>query len=172
MRDDLLARLGGPLGAVARPVLDLAALPVPHAAELLVEDEVLAAGLDLLPRGAAVRDVGADLDEGREPELGLRLEAVGGVGALAEHVAHGLGLGVLVGNETEVAAVEGAGGVVAQLREEIEDCSASSFFHFSKYYSPRLNGCLNFLVTEATSRNLVLSFLLRNKCILNLLTKA
>ena len=132
MRDDLLARLGGPLGAVARPVLDLPALPVPHAAELLVEDEVLAAGLDLLPRGAAVRDVGADLDEGREPELGLRLEAVGGVGALAEHVAHGLRLGVLVGEETGVAAVEAAGGVVAQLRGEMNvytwDCSASSFF--------------------------------------------
>lgn len=162
MRDDLLARLGGPLGAVARPVLDLPALPVPHAAELLVEDEVLAAGLDLLPRGAAVRDVGADLDEGREPELGLRLEAVGGVGALAEHVAHGLGLGGLVGDETEVTAVEGAGGVVAQLREEIGGLQCQLIFPlFQMYYSPRLHGevfgyCI-FLSTEASSRNLVLS---------------
>jgi len=111
---DRLALLGGPLGPVAGPVLDLPALPVPDAAELLVEDEVLAAGLDLLPRRAAVGDVGADLDEGGEPELGLRPEAVGGVGALAEHVAHGLRLGVLVGDETGVTAVEAAGGVVAQ----------------------------------------------------------
>ena len=109
------ARLGGPLGAVAGPVLDLAALPVPHAAELLVEDEVLAAGLHLLPRRAAVGDVGADLDEGGEPELGLGGEAVGGVGALAQHVAHGLSLGVLVGDQAGVAAVQAAGGVVAQL---------------------------------------------------------
>lgn len=57
-----LARLDGPLGSVARPVLDLPGLPAPDAAKLLVEDEVLAAGLDLLPRSAAVRDVGADLD--------------------------------------------------------------------------------------------------------------
>ena len=131
--DRRLAPLLGPLGPVAGPVLDLPALPVPDAAELLVEDEVLAARLDLLPRRAAVGDVGADLDEGGEPELGLRPEAVGGVGALAEHVAHGLRLGVLVGEETSVAAVEAAGGVVAQLRGEIMnvytwDCSASSFF--------------------------------------------
>ena len=50
---DLGALLLAPLAAVAGPVLDLAALPVAHAAELLVEDEVLAAGGDLLPRGAA-----------------------------------------------------------------------------------------------------------------------
>ena len=76
---------------------------------------MLAAGLHLLPLAAAVGGVGTDIDKGREPERGRALKIVEGVGALAQHVADGLGLGVLGGDEPGVAALEVALGVVAEL---------------------------------------------------------
>ena len=76
---------------------------------------MLAASLHLLPVTAAVGGVGTDLDEGREPELGRRLIVVEGVGTLTQHIADRLGLGFLGGDESGVAALKVALGVVAQL---------------------------------------------------------
>ena len=120
-------------GAVARLVLDpghalalaalapLRAVPAPpDAAELLLDDQLVAARLHLLPLGPAVGHVGADLDEGHVPELGRvgLPEPVEVEGALAEVVAHGLGVRLLVGHEARVAAVEWLRAVFVQLRAE------------------------------------------------------
>ena len=52
------------------------------------------------------------------PELGVLLELVEVVGALAEVVAHRLGGRSLVGDEARVAAVQSFSAVLVQLRDE------------------------------------------------------
>jgi hypothetical protein len=109
-------RLGEIFRAAARPELDNILLP--DAAELGLNDQVLASVLHLRPFLVAVRDIGANLDESDEPKLGRGLEVVQIVGFGAEAVAYGLGISNSL-DQLGVAAVKLLLGKVVQLQKEV-----------------------------------------------------